>query len=96
MSIRVDWNLTMETVMAARTLKDMKYLDGVPASGLCSQCGREFVTPDVDDAEQATRDFYARFKSHDCQDTPLECHPASPKPSESFQTAASRLAQKLS
>jgi hypothetical protein len=55
--------------MANRTLTEMTYIDGAPAFGRCSACGRAFATPadTMADAEQAARDFYAAFASHECE-----------------------------
>jgi hypothetical protein len=56
--------------MADRTLRDMTYTEGVPASGRCSQCGRTFTALVDDDADagQVTRTFYVAFESHDCNE----------------------------
>jgi hypothetical protein len=57
--------------MADRTLKDMTYIDGAAVFGRCSVCGRPFhaLADTTTDAEQATREFYAAFTSHECEDT---------------------------
>jgi hypothetical protein len=54
--------------MANRTLKDMTYSEGLPASGRCSECGRLFsALPDgTENSERVTRDFYSAFGAHEC------------------------------
>ena len=67
-----NWPLAGRLVaMPERTLKDMTYIEGVPVFGRCSLCGRPFqvLADTTTDAEQATREFYAAFTSHECEDT---------------------------
>ena len=56
--------------MANRTLKDMTYTEGLPASGRCSECGRLFsaLPDDTENTERVTRDFYTTFAAHECTD----------------------------
>ncbi len=56
--------------MVDRTLRDMTYTDGLPSSGYCGKYGRPFATPAdaMANPEQATREFYAAFESHRCDE----------------------------
>ena len=55
-------------IMAHRTLCDMTYNEAVPASGRCSVCGQQFMTPPeaLADPQKATWDFYNAFDRHEC------------------------------
>jgi hypothetical protein len=63
-----DFNL-WEPVGMVRVLKDVTYMQGVPASGRCSECDRPFSTsPEaMGNPERATRDFFRAFKVHKCE-----------------------------
>jgi hypothetical protein len=63
--------------MANRTLNDMTYREGLPASGRCSKCGQLFSALSVgtDNPERVTRDFYTAFGAHECTEDTSKIKP---------------------
>jgi len=58
-----------------RELKDRTFLNGVPTYGRCSKCSQPFKTgPEaMTDQKKATKDFYAAFEGHRCEEDASRC-----------------------